>query len=447
MTKRTISTIFHDINCALEILSSRIEAAETTMFKDFFDEIDADEEKLESLTKDQKKSLRVKLTNIKRRNLIAKYAERGVKLYSDDIEPVKSKDLLYLLKHPELLKIILMTETIRDEFYRELKREAPDEYFDQCSGGLYLSIGPLILPDSEALLKPFLIDIIKNDIHTVIANGNLFFEKEPFSIFSLDGMARNTPDFIDYFGAEDESWQMVDDGWKMRHYICSGQKIILKSRCIHQQEKMDTYELIIDGFTKEPYDVKVRNIKNADNMPSLLNDEQLEALYDDYIAAKKNGTGLKIHCAGGLGRTGNIFLALLELEKQIFPDEYKEMPDLSEGILERIKWARGKFRKGLIQSPEQALDAEVITFKLLAIHQTRLLLVAHDYPELETIEDDAKLIELISNLSDRSVNEPPSPRERSPALFFPASGEPFKPPRTGGFTRRAGSPSPSRLRS
>ncbi len=125
--------------------------------------------------------------------------------------------------------------------------------------------------------------------------------------------------------------------------------------------RMDVYKLRLswnDGwfcFTKKRvFEVTVVNIRTWDQAPALLSSPQVSALCDAVLDMKQAQSYVFIHCAGGIGRTGNLAMGLSEILCENTPS----------GPFHKLHWLREN-RPGCVQASEQLLDGIVLSYMIL----------------------------------------------------------------------------------
>jgi len=178
---------------------------------------------------------------------------------------------------------------------------------------------------------------------------------------------RNTArDFFNYFGAKDGDdglpWRDVGGGVRK----CQIQEFALTSKLVKTLENnlgtpMDIYDLTVtwsEGClctkAEEELNLKVVNIRTWDQGPSLLLKNQVSALVDTVLDIDPENSFVFIHCAGGIGRTGNLAYALSEIL----------CCDVPKDPLKKLEWLRSQ-RQGCIQTPEQLVDAMILSHMVL----------------------------------------------------------------------------------
>ena len=112
------------------------------------------------------------------------------------------------------------------------------------------------------------------------------------------------------------------------------------------------------------YRLQVLHVDAPDMAPVALSARQIAVVTDTLVQLPDphgqesvQSPGVFIHCAGGIGRTGNVALALTEILSINV-----ESPWAPE---EKLDWLRSH-RQGSVQTPEQWVDGVVLTCGLLA---------------------------------------------------------------------------------
>jgi protein tyrosine phosphatase len=82
--------------------------------------------------------------------------------------------------------------------------------------------------------------------------------------------------------------------------------------------------------------------------------DQVHALVDTLLDFDAENSFVFIHCAGGIGRTGNIAYGLSEILCSNVPND----------PLKKLEWLRSQ-RQGCIQSPEQLVDGMILSNMIL----------------------------------------------------------------------------------
>jgi len=174
---------------------------------------------------------------------------------------------------------------------------------------------------------------------------------------------RNTArDFFNYFGARDGDdglpWRDVGGGVRK----CSIQDFELTSKLVKTLKNgvgwpMDLYDLTVkwkDGCLcssiEEELSLSVINIRTWDQSPSMLAKEEVSLLVDTILGIDPENSFVFIHCAGGIGRTGNLAYGLSEIM----------CSDVPKDPLKKLEWFRS-FRPGCIQAPEQLVDGMILS--------------------------------------------------------------------------------------
>lgn len=195
------------------------------------------------------------------------------------------------------------------------------------------------------------------------------FAKPPFQTLHRKDKVyqRNTArDFFNYFGAKDGDdglgWRDVGDGVRK----CDIQEFQLTSKLVKSLQNnlgsdMNIYDLTVtwtDGCccasAKQELNLKVINIRTWDQGPSLLVKNQVSMLVDVLLDIDKENSFVFVHCAGGIGRTGNIAYGISEILCSNVPND----------PLKKVEWLRSQ-RQGCIQSPEQLVDGMVLSNMIL----------------------------------------------------------------------------------
>ena len=197
-------------------------------------------------------------------------------------------------------------------------------------------------------------------------------------------------DFFNFFGAPDADdgieWRAVGGGGNVKTATLMGFQIV--SRRVRQVESKSSgkvvslYELHIEwrdvppAFTafgaaclgccprERQYRLQVLHVDAPDMAPVALSARQIAMVTDTLVQLPDphgqesvQSPGVFIHCAGGIGRTGNVALALTEILSINV-----ESPWAPE---EKLDWLRSH-RQGSVQTPEQWMDGVVLTCGLLA---------------------------------------------------------------------------------
>jgi len=236
----------------------------------------------------------------------------------------------------------------------------------------------------------FLVGLKQMDVGVVIALGNprsynmlnvktMLYGKGGYAdadVFSKPGLSldsrsetykRNTArDFFNYFGAKDGDdglpWRDIGDGVRK----CQIQDFELTSILVKTLKNsagwpMDLYELKVvwrDGClcasVKEELSIQVLNIRTWDQSPSMLVADEVDLLVETILDKDRDNKFVFIHCAGGIGRTGNIAYGLSEIMCSSVPKD----------PLKKLEWFRS-FRPGCIQTPEQLVDGMVLSNMIL----------------------------------------------------------------------------------
>jgi len=197
----------------------------------------------------------------------------------------------------------------------------------------------------------------------------LFFQRPGFQTMTRSDKAyhESTPrDFFNYFGARDGddglAWEDCKDGTR----ICYIQDYVLysslkKSETNALGSKTDLYELTVSRQSgcccisaNEEFKLDVLNIRTWDQSPALLSNEQVKMLVDLLVDLDDENHYLFVHCAGGIGRTGNLAYAISEVMCDDVPND----------PLRKLDWLRLQ-RPGSVQTPEQLLDGMILSYKIL----------------------------------------------------------------------------------
>jgi hypothetical protein len=197
-------------------------------------------------------------------------------------------------------------------------------------------------------------------------------------------------DFFNFFGAADAddgiAWRTVGGGGNVKTATLMGFQIV--SRRVRQVESQSSgkvvtlYDLHIEWRDVPPafaafgaaclgccprerqYRLQVLHVDAPDMAPVALSAQQIAMVTDTLVQLPDphgqesvQSPGVFIHCAGGIGRTGNVALALTEILSTSV-----ESPWAPE---EKLNWLRSH-RQGSVQTPEQWMDGVVLTCGLLA---------------------------------------------------------------------------------
>lgn len=173
-------------------------------------------------------------------------------------------------------------------------------------------------------------------------------------------------DFFNYFGAKDGDdglpWRDIGEGVR----ACQIQEFSLKSTLVKSLKNdigapMDVYDLEVswtDGClctrVDEVLKLRVINIRTWDQGPSLLLKDQVSELVETVLHIHPDSSFVFIHCAGGIGRTGNLAYGLSEIL----------CPDVPKDPLKKLEWLRSQ-RQGCIQSPEQLVDGMILSHMIM----------------------------------------------------------------------------------
>lgn len=82
--------------------------------------------------------------------------------------------------------------------------------------------------------------------------------------------------------------------------------------------------------------------------------DQVSELVDTVLDVEPENSFVFIHCAGGIGRTGNLAYGLSEIM----------CGDVPKDPLKKVEWFRS-FRPGCIQTPEQLVDGMALSNMIL----------------------------------------------------------------------------------
>jgi len=123
------------------------------------------------------------------------------------------------------------------------------------------------------------------------------------------------------------------------------------------------------------YRLFVFHTKTYDQGPSMLSYGQTSLLMHALTSVPAKHPRVLIHCAGGVGRTGNGAFAISE----VLARGFASLPPTR--IIEKLLMMRAD-RPGLIQSPEQLVDAAVLSAMVLTVLLDMILFDPEDLQPL-----------------------------------------------------------------
>ena len=114
------------------------------------------------------------------------------------------------------------------------------------------------------------------------------------------------------------------------------------------------------------FTTKVIHVESFDMMPACLGPAQAHMLAREIVQLHP-AEGIFLHCAGGVGRTGDFALALSNILTTAQAPEIKVSDPRG-----KLRWLR-KYREGVVQTPEQMVDGVVLGTQLLTLLLLELL--------------------------------------------------------------------------
>jgi hypothetical protein len=290
----------------------------------------------------------------------------GTGIYKDNVEKSQTSMQQHLTRMTSHVKELWMSgRDINKRIFHRVNRD--EEVLGFLVGLKEMKVGTVI---ALGFPRSYNMTNIKTMIHSEHGYADYeMFSKPAFQALDRDDTVyhRNTArDFFNYFGAKDGDdglpWQNAGPGVRK----CQLQEFCLTSTLVKTLKnnlgsEMHVYDLRVnwtDGClcasVAQELNLQVVNIRTWDQGPSLLVKDQVHALVDTLLDFDAENSFVFIHCAGGIGRTGNIAYGLSEILCSNVPND----------PLKKLEWLRSQ-RQGCIQSPEQLVDGMILSNMIL----------------------------------------------------------------------------------
>ncbi|CAN5311974.1 hypothetical protein BH10PSE19_BH10PSE19_20670 [soil metagenome] len=293
--------------------------------------------------------------------------------------------------------------------------------------------------------------LIKKKIHTTIANGKAGFHgPKPKKYY--------TADFSNYMGVpkaampEETAWtgevrktlQRDKNDYTLRNLTATSMHTVIDARPRHYRyslhrsalyklkidykgndefifdKKSNSYVEISNDSEVKQHSLKTLNLPILDNMPACLSTPEVNQVHNLLLETLIANKGMLIHCAAGIGRTGNLWLPMLILMQFAYPQlAAANFPKLksvytndfspAELIMNALAISR-EFRPGLVASDKQLKDCYALASHMLRAHAAMLRQKLHDSEQKEVILDEKQYRQDIAFLK-------PAPAEARQAVI------------------------------
>ena len=196
---------------------------------------------------------------------------------------------------------------------------------------------------------------------------NPYASEEHVDSFYMKGACR---DFFNYFGCPEGDdgvvWSHVSEGVRLARIAeFTVRSTRVGSALNHNGKPVTLYQLVLtftDGScgclcqSDKSYTLNVLHVKTVDQSSAELSMAQVSLLCDMLIDMQADHTGILIHCAGGIGRTGNLAMGMVEL--CCFQHDIPTPP------CDKLLWLRSH-RPSAVQTIEQFVDGVVLQAQIL----------------------------------------------------------------------------------